>query len=140
MELLLNFLWLMLALPALWVWRRKSTSAHSTELACGLRSLALLGCVLTLLFPVVSATDDLHAMRPELEESSASTGIAKQLGAGRAQAATNGSGAFPALLICLPALIFSRAAAGQVLSLFAPAVKPLAFSVITGRAPPSFLN
>lgn len=28
-----------------------------------------LGCVLVVLFPVVSATDDLHAMRAEMEES-----------------------------------------------------------------------
>ncbi|MGD0790332.1 MAG: hypothetical protein ABR920_01060 [Terriglobales bacterium] len=28
-----------------------------------------LGCALVLLFPVISATDDLHAMRPEMEES-----------------------------------------------------------------------
>ena len=32
--------------------------------------LSALGCALVLLFPVISATDDLHAMRAEMEESS----------------------------------------------------------------------
>jgi len=32
--------------------------------------LSALGCALVLLFPVISATDDMHAMRAEMEESS----------------------------------------------------------------------
>lgn len=37
-----------------------------------MQCLLALGCVLVLLFPVISATDDLHAMRAEVEESSVS--------------------------------------------------------------------
>jgi hypothetical protein len=36
--------------------------------------------MLMLLFPVVSATDDLHAMRPEIEESNRSKHISRQTG------------------------------------------------------------
>jgi len=43
------------------------------------RSFVLLACVLLLLFPVISATDDMHAMRPEMEESSSSKHIAKNI-------------------------------------------------------------
>jgi hypothetical protein len=70
MELLLNLAWLLLALPAYWLWRHSSTiPAHRrfTSLQC----LLALGCMLVILFPVVSATDDLHAMRAEMEDSSA---------------------------------------------------------------------
>jgi hypothetical protein len=69
MELLLNLLWLLLALPAYCLWqnaRIERTRGNSSPFQCFLA----LGCVLVLLFPVISATDDLHAMRAEMEESS----------------------------------------------------------------------
>jgi hypothetical protein len=68
MELLLNLAWLLLALPAYWLWRDRKVSRGFSSLQC----LLALGCVLAILFPVISATDDLRAMRAEMEESSAS--------------------------------------------------------------------
>src|ERR1700691_6022123 len=69
MELLLNIAWVLLALPACWLWRRNAEARQIRRLS-GLQCLLALGCVLVLLFPVVSATDDLHTMRAEMEESS----------------------------------------------------------------------
>jgi len=69
MELLLNLAWLLLALPAYWLWCC-SRNAPGRFRPC--RSLLALGCMLVVLFPVVSATDDLRAMRAELEESPSS--------------------------------------------------------------------
>src|SRR5271157_3388319 len=69
MELLLNLLWLMLALPAILVWRRHSASTKSSGRQSHSRSFVLLGCLLALLFPVVSASDDLHPIGTEIEES-----------------------------------------------------------------------
>jgi hypothetical protein len=73
MELFLNLCWLSLLLPAYFLWRQKSASAASSrdKAMAGhpLVFLCALGCAVTLLFPVISATDDLHAMRPEMEES-----------------------------------------------------------------------
>src|ERR1700733_3653625 len=69
MELLLNLAWMLLALPAFWLWRRGG-DARVARRATALQCLLTLGCALVLLFPVVSATDDLHAMRAEMEESS----------------------------------------------------------------------
>ena len=68
MELTLNLLWLLLAVPAIWIWRGPRTDS-APDLGQSMRRLLLLGCVLIVLFPVVSATDDLQAMRPEMEES-----------------------------------------------------------------------
>jgi hypothetical protein len=68
MELLLNLAWLLLALPAYWLWSSSRTGHKFSSLQC----LLALGCVLVILFPVVSATDDLCAMRNEMEESPAS--------------------------------------------------------------------
>lgn len=71
MELLLNVAWLLLALPAFWMWR-SSKSAPVGRRFNALQCLLALGCMLVILFPVVSATDDLRAMRSEMEESPAS--------------------------------------------------------------------
>jgi hypothetical protein len=73
MELLLNLIWLLLVVPAFWVWQKRDC-----EPGHGRRSqscLLILGCVLMLLFPVVSATDDLQAMRPEVEEPGTLGGV-----------------------------------------------------------------
>ena len=78
MELLLNLFWLMLALPAYWIWRREVGCGRSCERWKSLRAILVLGCILMLLFPVVSATDDLHFMRPEMEESASSKKALKQ--------------------------------------------------------------
>lgn len=71
MELTLNLFWLLLVVPALWLWRqaRFARLRGRPEVR---PSAMVLGCLLLLLFPVVSATDDLQAMRPEIEESATS--------------------------------------------------------------------
>jgi hypothetical protein len=68
MELLLNLFWLLLAMPAFWLWRY-SRIAPERRKANPFHGLLALGCLLVILFPVISATDDLHAMRAEMEES-----------------------------------------------------------------------
>ena len=71
MELLLNLAWMLLALPAFWLWRQGGT-ARVARRVTALQCLLALGCAVVLLFPVISATDDLHAMRAEMEESATS--------------------------------------------------------------------
>jgi len=74
MELLLNLLWLLLAMPAFWLWRYSRTAPERGKFGA-LQSFLTLGCLLVILFPVVSATDDLHAMRAEMEESTSKRSI-----------------------------------------------------------------
>ncbi len=78
MELLLNIVWLTLALPAIWIWRHESAQGTHSRGYSRLRSSLLLICVLTLLFPVISATDDLHPARAEMEECSPFKRVVKQ--------------------------------------------------------------
>src|SRR5580692_8914090 len=78
MELLLNLVWLALALPAIWIWRNEPAHVRHARGYSRLRSSLLLICGLTLLFPVVSATDDLHPMRTEMDESSPLKRVVKQ--------------------------------------------------------------
>jgi hypothetical protein len=79
MELLLNLVWVLLALPAYWLWRRDA-GARQARRVSSLQCLLALGCGLVLLFPVISATDDLHAMRAEMEESATSKRTVRQAG------------------------------------------------------------
>jgi hypothetical protein len=66
MELFLNLFWLSLLVPAFLLWRQRTSSDVSHRHVV---LICVLGCILLLLFPVISATDDLHPMRPEMKES-----------------------------------------------------------------------
>jgi hypothetical protein len=70
LELLLNLFWLLLAVPAAWLWYHARFAQPESRIH-GWRSLLLVSCVVLLLFPIVSASDDLQLMRPEVEESTA---------------------------------------------------------------------
>jgi hypothetical protein len=138
MELTLNLLWLLLAVPAIWIWR-----ASPREPLCArqsLRHLLILGCVLMVLFPVVSATDDLQAMRPEMEEA----GMRDALGNPHQGRALVPPGGLSHAFALLPARFILRPEpAIWALALETPVSLP-ASSVVTsqvGRGPPfSFLR
>jgi hypothetical protein len=68
MELFLNLCWLSLLLPAWLLWRSRPSAKSSPQVGLPIFFLSVLAA-LVLLFPVISASDDLHAMRPEMEES-----------------------------------------------------------------------
>jgi hypothetical protein len=77
MELFLNLCWLSLLAPAYLLWRLRIVSPSACNRTRSssvppLVFLCVLGCALVLLFPVISASDDLHAMRAEIEELSPS--------------------------------------------------------------------
>lgn len=59
-ETLLNLLWLVIAVAALWQWRcRWAVSRSDSPFSPRVEAVAML-CALALLFPVISLTDDLH--------------------------------------------------------------------------------
>jgi hypothetical protein len=88
MELLLNLFWLTFALLALGLWWHARREQRCNRLP----QFVVLSCVLILLFPVVSVTDDLHPIRPEMEESSPSKKIKAA-----AHASSDHSGVFDSL-------------------------------------------
>jgi hypothetical protein len=140
MELLLNLAWLLLALPAYWLWQRAAAGARLRRRFSPLQGLLALGCVLVLLFPVISASDDLHAMRAEMEDSSSTNKrTVRQSSSDRNSGCTRLQGP--------PAVV--AGAVGQVapevrrLEVFVRYVSPAAAHCILhgGRAPPfSFLG
>lgn len=136
MELLLNIVWLALAVPALWIWRRKPAHTSTPQRFGRGRPYLLLGCALVLLFPVVSATDDLHAMRPEMEESNASKRLLKHAGASKTSAWTHLTGSF------LPETAATQLGrddqfCGAVFGASLPLLECPTFSQKDSRAPPS---
>jgi hypothetical protein len=73
--------------------------------------------VLVLLFPVISASDDLHAMRAEMEESATNKRTVRQAGSDKNSSWVNRLQGFPAALV-------------NAVWLFAPRVELLKVSVV----------
>jgi hypothetical protein len=134
MELLLNLAWVLLALPAYWLWRREAESRPSCRVSSLQCSLAL-GCVLVLLFPVISASDDLHAMRSEMEESATSKRAVRAAASEKNSAGVNRLQGPPALVasaawVVAPEVGLLKFSVASVVLLTTPGV------VYAGRAPP----
>lgn len=130
-ELLLNLCWLALALPAFVLWRRRALSDRSAGRS--LIFICALGCVLILLFPIISASDDLHSNGLALEESKRDLRhcghCARELHANVscAQSALPATATAPVVL----------ARAGAVRAFSTATFEPIALSVSHGRAPPA---
>ena len=137
MELTLNLLWLLLTVPAFWLWQKAESGCARTK-RHSMSRLLILGCVLVVLFPVISATDDLQAMRPEMEE----TGTRNTPGDshhGKLSTSTDDTIQSFALLaapfrLILVALVSRLAIQDQV-----PALIALVVPTLSGRAPPRSL-
>src|SRR5271163_4404080 len=97
MELLLNLAWLLLTLPAWWLWYRSRGTNSRRELRSW-QCVLTLGCALVILFPVISATDDLCAMRAEREEPQSSKHLVRQATNDKASLGHNRLLSTPALL------------------------------------------
>jgi hypothetical protein len=138
MELLLNLAWLLLALPAYQLWRGSRVAGRRRRFG-SLQCLLALGCVLVMLFPVVSATDDLHAMRAEIEESPASKRSVRHSASDKGSAWNGRLQNPPALLATgfsfFPTVEFRQQTALPSSCLFTPSSAPH-----FGRAPPAILS
>ena len=70
MELLLNILWLLLAIGALHFWRAQQYGRTCHRRHDRILAALALTCAFVVLFPVISVTDDLHAEPVAMEDSS----------------------------------------------------------------------
>lgn len=135
MELLLNLAWFVLAVPAYLLWR-SSRAANRRYGFSSLQCFLVLGCVLVLLFPVISATDDLHAMRNEIEESSVSKRTIRQAGSERASSWTHCPHA-PVLWVDIAGFSFTPDQQYEIFSSSAFALASAPPLRASGRAPPA---
>jgi hypothetical protein len=139
MELLLNLAWLLLALPGYWVWRRDAGTRPARRVT-SLQCLLALGCALVLLFPVISASDDLHTMRAAMEDSSVSKRTVRQAASDKSSALFNRLQGPPATVAGAVRLFAPEA---RLMEVSVTRVTPLARSCVfhAGRAPPcSFIG
>lgn len=77
MELILNLVWLMLFIPAAVVCLRAPERDHRARFSGRLGAFVVMGSILVIAFPLISATDDLMALRVVMEESGSSDRVAK---------------------------------------------------------------
>lgn len=134
MELLLNIAWVLLVLPAYWLWCRNA-DARQMRRVSALQCLLALGCVLVLLFPVISATDDLHAMRAEMEDSAVNKRAVRQAASDKSSAWVNRMQTPPATVAGADWLAAPEVGRFDVLVIAAaPLARPGIFHA--GRAPP----
>ena len=132
MELLLNIFWLLLVLPAYMLWRRNRDFN-------ALRGMLTLACVLVVLFPVISATDDLYAAQQVMEESSPSRRTLQLAGIQKAPA-YNRCSAPPAQLTSIRLLTSGHKTCGYVLAERRCPPAPVVMRTQASRAPPAFLG
>jgi hypothetical protein len=132
MELLLNLMWLLLMVPAYLLWRdsRRHPQAHRSSLV-----LLVLACTLAILFPVVSASDDIQAMRPEMEEAASRDAITSSHQTRLQHSVQHSTGG-----VALLASLLARHAEAHALSTVAPLLchVPACISLesLSARAPP----
>ncbi len=137
MELLLNLIWVLLAVPAFWLWRREALPSHRSRYLSPVRCVLALGFILLLLFPVISATDDLRAMQPETEECPAGRRACRSAENEKGHAPNMGTA--PALVGMF--VVFAPADEFRGLIIRSGSQKPVAVlrGAATGRAPPNSL-
>ncbi len=135
MELLLNLLWLTLVVPAFLIWRRQSRAEKSFLCKSSFRGILLLGCLLVFLFPVVSATDDLHPLHNEIEESNPSRRTVKQAQASQSPDWSRFSS--PAHLVEIASFSPVSRICGSVSDFLPVPPVPVFSGVRSCRAPPS---
>ncbi len=138
MELLLNLFWLLVALASFCVWRVRWSRAGSGrgERGASLRSAISLGCALLVLFPVISLTDDLHAVPAIAEETRSPRRLLQNFKGSQADPDPDNQVA-PFANTVLP-ILFSVASVvvGRLAPLDAPSPQMAPEQTSQGRAPP----
>ena len=140
METILNLVWLAVTCAAIWLWRfRWTVSPRNRRHSTRLEAVAMV-CVLALLFPVISLTDDLH---PETVAVDAASGKRNACliaaSAPHLRAATQSSGAHMTLGMIPRPLAAANSAIIEISiasKLHDPGSLAGSFS---GRSPPSLL-
>jgi hypothetical protein len=140
METLLNLVWLAVTVAAIWLWRFRWTgSRRNPRFSTRVEAVAMV-CILALLFPVISLTDDLH---PETVAVDAASGKRNACliaaSASHVRSATVGSGT--QLMVGMTSRRI--AAVNWIFSEFTSTFKLLISSYLAndspGRSPPSLL-
>lgn len=131
MENLLNLCWVLLAVAALLAWRCQATHARAGQR----RRLVALLCVLALMFPVISASDDLHPAAQAIEDSSKRT--QKAWATIKSVATHVKYGPSPAVLVQVPGVVPYAGSVAWLQPTAAPSLQAGRTLSVLWRAPPA---
>ena len=137
MELLLNLVWLVIAAGAIVLWIRQRRRGAAAGTACVFLEAVALSCALAVLFPAISATDDLHAAQLAVEASDVARKALRSMNTVSSSGAVDRLHFLPAvLLLALAAVSLRRKLPGMMTEprflLLYTELSPL----FEGRAPP----
>jgi hypothetical protein len=140
-ETVLNALWFILAIASFgllfrsFAYRSAEPSRSSTRLQC----VVALGCVLAILFPVISLTDDLHDMQAAVEDPASSGMTVKKFGVSRQLAPTRAQHQL-LFIVSLLHIMVGLATLGHTTIRRTVLLSSGLSLNIFGRAPPSHLS
>jgi len=134
MELLLNLVWLALALLSVCLVTMRHRAIASRSQVSFATALLALGCALIVLFPVVSASDDLHPTQAVLEDA---TKRVQQVVAPRHYGNSSSSSLVVPALLAL--YLLAALMVLQVWQVNLPEARVISLShrPVAGRSPPS---
>jgi hypothetical protein len=140
MELLLNLAWVLVAIAAVVLWLRpKRRGLSAGRVSLFLQSVAL-ACALAVLFPAISATDDLHAAQLAVEAQDVARKVLRSMNTVSSSSAVDWLHFLPAFLLLAvmmaPCHRFVRTV--SECSLFV--LEAVSFSSLISRAPPAHLS
>jgi len=140
METILNLVWLAVTVAAIWLWRcRWATSRRNPTHSTTMEAVAMV-CVLALLFPVISLTDDLH---PETVAVDAASGKRNACliaaSAPHVRAATLSSGTHMALGTISKPLAAVDLTISDISDIYKLHNSDILVSISRGRSPPSLV-
>jgi hypothetical protein len=138
-EAILNLAWLVVTVAGVCLWRfRWKVSRRKTEHRPWLEATAMV-CILALLFPVISLTDDLHPEVIPVDAASSKRSLCLLAAHGCRTANANTHAHHSSVFVCVgrPAANLELLSEGPSSQL--PLLKPQGSSAVrAGRSPPSF--
>jgi hypothetical protein len=140
MELLLNLVWLLVASGAIIAWlaqNRLSARANRPKLC--LQVIAL-GCALAVLFPAISATDDLHAAQLAVEASDVARKVLRNMSTASVSGTLDWLHFLPAVLLLAAIAALRGRYVRTVLESRVLLRRAGFFPLLEGRAPPMHVH
>lgn len=139
MELLLNLVWLLVVAVAIVGWLCQNRDRSTARPGVLLQVIAL-ACILAVLFPAISATDDLHASQLAVEASDVARKVLRSMNTVTTSGTVNWLHFVPALLLLARAMmprrrLFTKASQSRC-------ILPVAghFTLLESRAPPAHIS
>ncbi|HEV2116945.1 MAG TPA: hypothetical protein VGR48_13020 [Terriglobales bacterium] len=140
MELLLNLAWVLVAVAAVVLWLRQNRRGVSAARVSLLLQSIALACALAVLFPAISATDDLHAAQLAVEAQDVARKVLRSMNTVSSSSAVDWLHFLPAFLLLAVMLAPCHRFVRTVSKSPVFALEAACFASLTNRAPPAQIS